>query len=542
MSNKIEMPEYTGEAIDLEAAGIRYGFRYDPMEWVNTAPPAQAAQVRTLLFGARRPDDLAFLQEQIDAVVGKQKPDGSIGDPDGDPDALAEDTASQAVQLLEFGCPASDPAVTKATDFAARLRLRQHGRLFDGPLLAACLTGWREGDEPAKSLLALAAEQKGSAEPGGCPWSIGAGHALWAGREHLPAPDDALDAAFGWLVERTNAAGFYTMRHQLSILEHAGNVNHALGRQLALKLLPTVLRAQQTDGGWESETYGAAGDLTWGPWRFGQRNEPSFLFFKVLVQYGLLAPLRELPPLPPDWRIVRSIPDPPGPEDWYLAWGDGKLWRNTDHKTTTVSISPEDGQVIDTLPHGVKNPHGTGWWDDCLAYNDWATQSLIKVDPRTGKHLDRVEYGQWMEHDSNCIFQRDGKLWVGDQHNWLVCRIDLNQRTKADYVLMCCPTGPAGSSFAATPDGIWHFDVAWRALVKTPYDAPSGPWGTWETDPRTPELLDWGERPEGASGLTWDGQNLWMLDAKNRRLCIIEKTESGKEITAVLAAKRKGGE
>ena len=44
-----------------------------------------------------------------------------------------------------------------------------------------------------------------------------------------------------------------------------------------------------------------------------------------------------------------------------------------------------------------------------------------------------------------------------------------------------------------------------------------------------------------ASGIAFDGENLWALDNKNKRICIIEKTESGKEITEALAAERKRG-
>ena len=43
----------------------------------------------------------------------------------------------------------------------------------------------------------------------------------------------------------------------------------------------------------------------------------------------------------------------------------------------------------------------------------------------------------------------------------------------------------------------------------------------------TPEgwFLDWAEKPfQGeCAGLAWDGQNLWALDAKEQRLCVIER-------------------
>ena len=43
--------------------------------------------------------------------------------------------------------------------------------------------------------------------------------------------------------------------------------------------------------------------------------------------------------------------------------------------------------------------------------------------------------------------------------------------------------------------------------------------------------------PGYCDGLAWDGQDLWALDAHNRRIGLIEKTESGKVVTADLAAK-----
>ena len=53
-----------------------------------------------------------------------------------------------------------------------------------------------------------------------------------------------------------------------------------------------------------------------------------------------------------------------------------------------------------------------------------------------------------------------------------------------------------------------------------------------------------GERPFGSAtnGIAWDGRNLWALDTEDDRICIIEKTESGKEITTAQAAKRGRGE
>ena len=57
------------------------------------------------------------------------------------------------------------------------------------------------------------------------------------------------------------------------------------------------------------------------------------------------------------------------------------------------------------------------------------------------------------------------------------------------------------------------------------------------------KLLDWGDRPFGDAlrGIAYDGENLWALDNRNKRICIIEKIESGPELSAASAAKLRGG-
>jgi hypothetical protein len=40
-------------------------------------------------------------------------------------------------------------------------------------------------------------------------------------------------------------------------------------------------------------------------------------------------------------------------------------------------------------------------------------------------------------------------------------------------------------------------------------------------------LLDWAEAPFAGrcDGLAWDGQRLWALDAKARRICVLERSQ-----------------
>ena len=67
-------------------------------------------------------------------------------------------------------------------------------------------------------------------------------------------------------------------------------------------------------------------------------------------------------------------------------------------------------------------------------------------------------------------------------------------------------------------DSVWHCDWLTPLLIRST---------------RKGKLLDWGERPfPEVGGITHDGKNLWVLDGKANRLCVIEKTESGRELMA----------
>jgi hypothetical protein len=44
------------------------------------------------------------------------------------------------------------------------------------------------------------------------------------------------------------------------------------------------------------------------------------------------------------------------------------------------------------------------------------------------------------------------------------------------------------------------------------------------------DLLDWGERPFGFAPTAWNGRELWAFDPREKRICQIEKTQSGKAL------------
>ncbi len=84
----------------------------------------------------------------------------------------------------------------------------------------------------------------------------------------------------------------------------AAQIDLPVSRDLLIKQLPLILRAQRSDGGW---------------------GEKSHKVLGALMKHDLLEPLRERPPLPAVWEVVRSIPAPDG-ELYGLLWDGHRLW------------------------------------------------------------------------------------------------------------------------------------------------------------------------------------------------------------------------
>jgi len=55
---------------------FQYGFRVDPMMWINESDSVQAAQVRALLLNKPKDGDDAILAAEVDRILATQNPDG----------------------------------------------------------------------------------------------------------------------------------------------------------------------------------------------------------------------------------------------------------------------------------------------------------------------------------------------------------------------------------------------------------------------------------------------------------------------------------
>ena len=154
---------------------------------------------------------------------------------------------------------------------------------------------------------------------------------LWDGREAVDVTA-ALTAGLTWVADNMNAAGCLSYWDPMGLTDLAGYVDHPLAKRVVEQQVPMLLRWQEANGGWDDN---------------------SLAVFRALHQWGLLEPLSKLPPLPEDWKTVRSIPVPEGAW-WGMTFGDGLFWLRDRERGEAVAISPQDGSVV----RRIKFPEG----------------------------------------------------------------------------------------------------------------------------------------------------------------------------------------
>lgn len=264
----------------------KYGFRYDPMEWVKNDESLQGAQVRSVVLGSPKPGDMDVLNEQTDTVLAGQKEDGSIG----------ENTGEALVALSRLGCSPHRPEIERAVRYLLREELEKDGTLDYDRLYAACLAGGHNEQvvEVLRASLNKLLDECADGGKQGCPYSsFRPLLALWAGRkfaEVVPVLDDNLS----WIVEGLNEIGLHSNKYPWVFLELAGEVDRPLCRQALVRQVALLLRTQLPDG-------------SWGDWPGHPILPPAtFMAIRALARHGLLEPLRHRPPLPPDWKIVKT--------------------------------------------------------------------------------------------------------------------------------------------------------------------------------------------------------------------------------------------
>jgi len=465
-----------------------HGFRQDPMTWVEQDRTLQGAMVRTRVLGKPRRGDRKLMQAEIDKILAKQLDDGRLSD---DPNHSYQFTAEALIRLAGMGCPAGRAEVKKAVAAVlAKPKANQADPYGIYDVRAFCLLGLT--DQPKFRDLAraglgriMAREKEWNSPNAGCPWTpIEHLITLWHGRE-VAKTEPLLAKALTWIAKGINPAGCLSYKDPWGFVRLASVVDHPLAKTILEREVPMLLRAQRPDGGW---------------------GDKSLVAFRALHRHGLLEPLRKRPPLPPDWRIVKSIPAPAA-DCFTLAWDGKRLWTKCGKTSEAVAVSPADGKVVRRLKLRAKGAFGLGTWDDDLAVTDNKAKKLLRIDAETGKVVREIDLGkmEWI----NGVTEVGGKLAVGDGFMGNVMIYDPADPAKPEPRVL---GGPIPVDLATDGDAVWHLDVWAPALIKSGLG-------------RHGHLLDWGEKPfDGrCDGIAFDGTRLWALDRKGQRICAIEK-------------------
>ena len=501
---------------------LRYGFRHDLMAWVERDTGLVAARVRAHVLGRPTPEDTEAIRLWLADELAAQLPNGSFADD-------VNETAAMIHRLMDYGWAADAPQAHAAGEWLVEnVDMQAHGAGLALSVAAALSrTGLGESATVRQILQRYrqASPQELLVGPASvCPWSLtDQFRRLWHCRDagDMDAPILTMATAFR---DGLTEAGTMCFVDTWGLLPVASDPTCPFGREMIERMLPMFLRAQYPDGAW---------------------GERTFDVMRALVTHGLLTRLLELPPLPRDWQVVRSVDLPDG--DLHgLTWGDGRLWVCDRAAGQALAIHPDDGSVT----KAVKLPPGPGvelgWWEGLLAYTqgvpepaprDPNSQKLFLIDPDTGET--RHEFAlDWIPRITSATQMHDAqygdKLWLCDPGEGITYYLD--PRTGAhDY-------GP---------------DVA-DANIKRVFPADQGVWHAgWnnamlvKSDENGWRLLDYGDMPfEGpkdyfshpgpgyCDGLAWDGERLWALDARENRLCVIQKSDSGKMVSESLAARR----
>jgi hypothetical protein len=477
-----------GEAMAVEPETLKYGFRHDPMGFVEDDETLQGALVRKHVFGEPNPGDEALLQAKIEEILAEQNEDGTLSD---DPDHRYQFTCGALSELADLGVDPGREEVNRAVDVVLREKDEQSADPIGiYTIRALCQLGMSDRPEVKAGLEHLVArEEEWNGAYAGCPWTpIEHLQTLWIGRDVLDATE-LIQSALTWIADGMSDAGCLTYKDPWGFLRIAGFVHLPVAKRIVEQQVPMILRGQQADGGW------------------GDRSLPVL---RALVTHGALYDLRERPALPPDWRIVREIPAP-GANLYTLTFDGENLWTRDCETDEAVRLSPADGGVLRRLKLPEGKNQGLGWWNGGLGVTQSDPKRLLKLNPETGEIIGEVplEIMDWI----NGFAQVNGEVWVADGFQGNVLRLDAARPGEGrPYVL----GGPIPADLAAVPDGVWHCDIWAPGIMKTSLEGRT---------PHDGHLIEWAEKPfDGrCDGLAWDGEDLWALDNTNKRVCIIER-------------------
>ena len=464
---------------------LQYGFRHDPIQWVENDTSLFAAFVRTRVLSSPNNGDREILDTVINKILAKQQPDGSLGED-------SKDTGSKLLDLLELGIDHNRPEVKKAAEAIVR-QIQTNPNSDEGPgwdrhvlsiyaIHALWLLGKKDIPEMTSSLRWLLDHQDKWNDPWkGCPWTPEVFFSgLWTARE-FPDAREAVQQGLRRVLKQMNDAGSCAYNDPWGFIDAASRIDLPEARELIARQIPMILRNQQPNSGW-------------------RHRSPET--FRALTTHGLFDQLRSLPPLPPDWSIIQEFSLPEG--KWVSLTWDGKhIWSfNREHKRA-VALSPEDGTVFREI--NIEHCDHIAWADGSLITVCNEPKILQTIDPRMGKIL-KTRSIEFVGDVCDCEVVQN-KIIIGDGFECNVWIIDPDSIDKWNEQVLA---GAGPEYLAAQDNSLWHVDLWSHCLIRSGMDG---------------RLLDWGEKPFwDVTGLAFDGEHLWVLDGKNNCIRAIEKS------------------
>lgn len=466
-----------------------YGFRLDPMAWMESAGTVQAAQVRTVLLGRPLPGDDEMLRQEMATILDTQDDGGALGD----------NTAGRMIRLQRLGCPPQRPEIQRAVAAMCRDGRNDEGLLGPYEIQAAVWAGHDDAPLLIRSVQALAEQVMELDFWCACPWT-GEVHlqGLWSGRQYADV-SAAVERGLQIMCDSLHAnTGYPLYLDPWGFLDCVGRIELPLARQVVMRQVPFILRGQGDDGTW-----GGLDHLGFGP------ADRTFLVVRALINHDLLETLRELPPLPRDWDIGRPLSVPEG-DHGSLTWDGERFWLHDRAAGRAVAISASDGRVERNLelPAGTT---GVGWADTALAAVRADPNILYLIDAETGEVRREIPLEFW--GDAHGVAQVDGRLAVGNLHCGGVHFVEDGKLASPHPHMLA---GSWVADLTGDGDTIWHLDGFSPTIVHS---------GLAQHN----QLLEWGDRPfdQHTTGIAFDGTDLWALDNAQNRICVVEKSAAG---------------
>jgi len=469
----------------VAAKPSEYGFRVDPMTWVDSAEGVDAALVRRDVFGTATEAGDALIAAEIERLLAETAAD------------TARENHGPLRTALRMGCDPNRPDVKTAAREYVRKALDQHGVLFGGHLALALQAGWSDGDEPLKSLQAYA---DAPVPPPGQwdPWTHSTAlDALHAGRELV----DVRESIGRWMKVVDEGMDQVACWHKMdvwSLLDSLSYMNDPLARGVIERYIPVLLRTQGPDGGWGGK----------GP-----------QVFRALAKHGLLDELRAKPPLPAEWRVVRTIPAPKGKLKTLVSDGERFWVLDTDAKQA-VAISPEDGRELKRLDLDLETTRGLGWYDGLLVVTAGGfleaddPARVVLIDADRDQVVKVLPFTRDIWYPAGAV--QIGRLLWTSQDAWI---------TTIDIATGECKGRPYR--------GAWPLDLAYDGEAIWSTDTLVPGLFRWGTDGR---LLDFAEMPFFESfqafggdaglpvaGITHADEGLWVLSPSTGQIALIER-------------------